>query len=151
MCALCSTTIHVKAVHRRHRGSLFKLASGVLCGVRVSPQSPTRTTTFSLTDDRQESADKRRPFILLSKLCNLRHTIAHPPLGARGAERVVRPRICSNNNLTLLSSNLSQLPSQLATSSFRPQPPHETGINLCHGKHGTCARTTQPANYRVKA
>ena len=58
--------------------------------------------------------------ILFSKLY---HIIAHPPLGARGAERGVGARGYSNNSPTLSSVTLSQVPSQLAMSSFRRQPP----------------------------
>ena len=49
--------------------------------------------------------------------------IAHPPLGARGAERGAGPRGCFNSSPTLSSVTLSQVPSQPAMSSFRLQPP----------------------------
>ena len=81
--------------------------------------------------------------ILLSKLY---HIIAHPPLGARGAERGAGPRGRSNSSPTLSSVALNQVPSQLVMSSFRRQPPpgrlEKTNTYYCTVALSTSAHTT---------
>ena len=107
-----------------------RLIQGSLCYTRACTSNHLRRSRWSTCNN-----PKFVPYIqtlifsclanntLLILLWKLYYIVAHPPLGARWVETEPAPRGCSNSSHTLSSVTLSQVPSQLAISSFRRQPP----------------------------
>ena len=95
-----------------------RLIQGSLCYTRTSTSNHPRCSHLGQRAITPNFFRTYKTLIFLScldnnTLCNLLsklyHIIAHPPLGAPGAERGAGPRGCSNSSPTLSSVTLSQL------------------------------------------